>query len=66
MSNVAELGQLHNIQISSSDSLWSLGKKKKKVTHQPSTIYGIVSCYSEKAKHIGSIKEMEIFVFKAM
>lgn len=65
MSNVAELGQLCNIQISSSDSLWSLGKKKK-VTHQPSTIYGIVSLYSEKAKHIGFIKEMETFVFKEM
>ena len=61
---LGELGQLDNIQASHFDNLSSLGEKKKSDS-QSSMIYGrIVPFNSEKAEYIGSIKEMETFVFK--
>lgn len=58
------LGQLHNIQTSAFDNLWCLEGKKRKVTHQPSLVYGVALCSSEEAKYINSIKEMKYLASK--
>lgn len=60
---LGELWQLHNIQTSDYKNLWSLGKKIKKwlTSH---LVYGVTLRYTEKARYIGSVKKIEMFVFE--
>lgn len=60
------LGQLDNREVSGFDNLSSLWRKKMKEAWLTvfDSLQRIVPRYSEKAKYTGSIKGMEIFVFK--
>ena len=60
------LGQLDNSEVSGFDNLSSLWEKKMKEAWLTviDSSQRIVPSYSEKAKYTGSVKGMEIFVFK--